>query len=473
MPEVIGHSGENQWEALLPILKDYGIIRNIGAVVGDNSGTNDTLCHTMSAWLAANERINWSAGMHRMRCSCHFINLFVQAFLIANQQELDFLESYEQAEVQGFEGLSEKELKEYDAKFRALGVLGKLHIIVVHIRGSPARTKRFEDRAGRRIPLDNRTRWNSWFTMLDVTLELQPHVSEYISDNIDSIHTQDQLTPQDWQLLRTIHKFLEMFKSVTKMLEMANTTLDQVVVMMDTLKRHYKQTLVCRTTPKERFVANNLLKDMPNNRLTREFRARVVHSKAKFDTYYKKLFSESPLYTAAVILHPNYRTKYCSTIWDMTTWNQARFKVQRYWESWRREAPPIPSYDESLSHQAPKSNAPLDALHRIQAEMAQEYARPKSQDEFENYCAEVSYGLKVEDGIQWWLQKEQVERWPQLSRFAVNILSIPTSSTKPEISFSGGRRTSTWDRGQLLAQTLEVLECEKDWIRSGILKRDF
>jgi hypothetical protein len=44
LPTVSGHSGHHQWEALLPVLQDYGIVRKIGAIVGDNSGTNNVLC---------------------------------------------------------------------------------------------------------------------------------------------------------------------------------------------------------------------------------------------------------------------------------------------------------------------------------------------------------------------------------------------------------------------------------------------
>jgi len=41
--EVENHSGEAQFIALLPVLQDYGIVRNIGAIVADNATTNDTL----------------------------------------------------------------------------------------------------------------------------------------------------------------------------------------------------------------------------------------------------------------------------------------------------------------------------------------------------------------------------------------------------------------------------------------------
>ena len=54
---------------------------------------------------------------------------------------------------------------------------------------------------------------------------------------------------------------------------------------------------------------------------------------------------------------------------------------------------------------------------------------------------------------------------------ALDILSILAMSSELERVFSGGRRTVTWDRTQMNAETLEMTECLKHWKRSGILKK--
>ena len=244
LPEVTGHSGEHQWGALLPVLKDYGIVRKISALTGDNSGTNDTLCRTISAYLSEYENIDWSASFWRIHCAGHFINLFVQAFMIADQQELTWIESYEEVIENDLDSISEQERKEYEVRFRAFGVLGKLHNVIVHIRSSPQRMKQFELRAGRRVPLDNHTRWNSWWAMLEVALKVQESISWYISTHLDTIDKGDQLSVQDWAQLRTIHGFLEIFKLATLKLEGGYVTLDRVLYIMDLLKLHYSKSLV-------------------------------------------------------------------------------------------------------------------------------------------------------------------------------------------------------------------------------------
>ena len=157
LPEVVGHSGENQFKALLPVLQDYGIVQKVGAVIGDNSTTNDTHSRAIESYLLEEEDMKWEATRWRTRCLGHIINLAVQAFLFRNEIDIEELESYDKMNERG--ELSGKE--DIAQKFRLLGPLGKLHNILVHSRGTSALVKEFKELAERMVPLDNRTRWNS------------------------------------------------------------------------------------------------------------------------------------------------------------------------------------------------------------------------------------------------------------------------------------------------------------------------
>ena len=59
---VKGHSGEEQFITLLPILQDYNIVRKLGAVIGDNSRMNDTLCKEIETHLLTEEDIMWNTS---------------------------------------------------------------------------------------------------------------------------------------------------------------------------------------------------------------------------------------------------------------------------------------------------------------------------------------------------------------------------------------------------------------------------
>jgi hypothetical protein len=52
---------------------------------------------------------------------------------------------------------------------------------------------------------------------------------------------------------------------------------------------------------------------------------------------------------------------------------------------------------------------------------------------------------------------------------AIDILSIPAMSNKPERVFSGARHTVSWDKGQMVPETIEWRKCLKYWKKSGIL----
>jgi hypothetical protein len=93
----------------------------------------------------------------------HILNLIVKAFLFTNDSEEQLMESYDKEDESG-EELDNKRQKERANSIRAkMGVMGKIHNLVIHIRASPNRTNEFKALSERLIPLDNRTRWNSWF----------------------------------------------------------------------------------------------------------------------------------------------------------------------------------------------------------------------------------------------------------------------------------------------------------------------
>ena len=54
---IANHAREEQFAILLPILKDYGIVEKLGAIVGDNASTNDTLYRTIEAHFLEEEDI--------------------------------------------------------------------------------------------------------------------------------------------------------------------------------------------------------------------------------------------------------------------------------------------------------------------------------------------------------------------------------------------------------------------------------
>jgi hypothetical protein len=111
---------------------------------------------------------------------------------------------------------------------------------VVHIRGSAERIEEFWTLAGRMIPMDNCTRWNSWYQMLVVLLNLRPAVEKYCQNHKEELK-KDILTSKDWKKLRTIKEFLAPFSRATLFAKGDSTSLDSTLFMMYILIKHLQE----------------------------------------------------------------------------------------------------------------------------------------------------------------------------------------------------------------------------------------
>ena len=138
----------------MPVLQDYSIVQKLGVIVSDNSGTNDTLCWEIEAYLFKEELLQWDSTYWQLCCMGHIINLAVQAFLFHNSIEIEKLESYDNLEAAGQFQNNNKMRK----KFQLLRPLSKLYNIIVKIWSSASCTAEFLDLAGRMISLNNCTR---------------------------------------------------------------------------------------------------------------------------------------------------------------------------------------------------------------------------------------------------------------------------------------------------------------------------
>ena len=147
--------------------------------------------------------------------------------------EIEELESYdEQDKLRAFD-----DTEAIRIQFRLIGPLGQAHNIVVHIRGSASRTEEFRKLAKRMIPMDNRTRWNSWYDMLVVLLNLRLAVEKYCQDHEDELE-EDILSHLDWKKLCTIKEFLSFFSRATLFTEGDSTSINSVLFIIDVLIKH-------------------------------------------------------------------------------------------------------------------------------------------------------------------------------------------------------------------------------------------
>lgn len=127
----------------------------------------------------------------RLRCLGHVINLAAKAFLYG--KDFDAFEK----DVENVRENSEL-LKELDV-WRKRGPVGKLHNVIVFICRSPQRRQKFADTKGfstdektnfdhLNLVVDNATRWNSLFLMIDRALKLKDRIDSFCVDHADALH---------------------------------------------------------------------------------------------------------------------------------------------------------------------------------------------------------------------------------------------------------------------------------------------
>lgn len=294
-----GHGGEDQARAFLEVIDQYELRKNIGFFTMDNASSNDTMLRCLS-----NEIDDFDPVYRRLRCNGHVINLAVQAFLFrsstrGNRISDDESEAIDEA-IQEAGSLSRGEQegtidKEVVAQeWRNFGVLGQLHNLVVFSRASSSRLSDFKQKIGRAIPLDNDTRWNSWYVMIDTALDKKKELMGWIADNYQ-LFPNDALSHANWQELKDIHEFLHPFFRVSKC-QGRESTLDEVLSHVDYLIHHYHQA-------KQKYQRNP------------HFTSRLLASWYKFDKYYK-LTDDTPVYAAAILLHPALRRGYLDRQWE-------------------------------------------------------------------------------------------------------------------------------------------------------------
>jgi hypothetical protein len=226
----------------------------------------------------------------RIRCIAHIINLSLQAFLLASSKEalnaaLDascdasgdqMYEQFYQAlydisgEAAPQPGDPERQKKQPRGTaqrsstnnhlfqgWQSIPAMRKLHNIAIWLRNSSINSDMWQDGVGLRLGIDNNTRWNSWYKLIDNLIRKKQQIKQFLLDH-DKELSDNIFNASDWEYLERTHHFLQPFTSATLWAEGANSTLSQTLTIMDGLLRHYEKNKVC-IYALSRPIANSLI----------------------------------------------------------------------------------------------------------------------------------------------------------------------------------------------------------------------
>ncbi|EXA32070.1 hypothetical protein FOVG_16646 [Fusarium oxysporum f. sp. pisi HDV247] len=469
------HSGDNQAATIYDILGEYGIRDRTGAGVCDNASSNDTCLASLYRQLypaMAEEDIR----NHRTTCFGHILNLAARAFLWGEDPDSFEREAFTEAAFQ----VEERELR----LWRKRGAVGKLHNIV---------------------------RWNSTFLMIQRAIRKREHINHFIayletktSEPRQRVPVQDQLSPQDWLLLAEIQSLLKPLHEITIRCqgwakEGRHGALWEVMIGMEYLLylfeeqnlifsspdsyiselRNFRVSATKRSSTQRIEQGRGREKHLPQH--AREEYTDVVlqdenldddHRRcvqisikncwSKLDEYYS-LLGQSPLYPAAVILHPRWNVSWLEANWtsdEQLVWlRDAKNSVREFFEQhYPREEQPETS--RTVTGKAVRQDEPSQFDQWMQS---CDRCMMEEEDELGVYMRQGPVRRENLNPVLWW--KDHQEEYPRLSKFGLDILAIPVISVDPERTFSVTKLTVSSQRHSISPEIIEEMKCLRNWLR--------
>ncbi|KAK6858585.1 hypothetical protein PG995_005149 [Apiospora arundinis] len=470
------HTGSNLSSSLYQTVQEWGVVDRIGVVIADNASNNDTCLQEFFQILDPSIQ-GYEAEERRIRCYGHILNLVGRAFLYGEDSE-----AFEQ-ESQAIEQFGH--LDDILRFWRRKGPVGKLHNIVKWVRSSPQRSEYFqrcieedldessftlhrESTHELELVLNNETRWNSTYLMIDRAILKRDDVEAFLIKNqLDPdftrrIPSDDVLVAEDWKLLVELRDALEplyrqtmrcqgwskqgsfgclwevlpgmeyilekledwkaFFDDNTDSIHERSQRLD--VSRLSSLRQQISRRQCRQPTPSTSPQAHSQVSWSHQDHHTRfealppdsrqYFRLSVMNAWKKLNEYYAKL-GNSPLFAAAVILHPRLGISWLEGQWDdpeQLVWiHNAKAGLYRFWK--RCETP----------QQVPRSQQ-----QEMSAFDQWVYSRParltSNDSEIDKYLShEIPELQRGENPVLWWLAHKGT--YPTLHKLALDIFAIP------------------------------------------------
>jgi hypothetical protein len=222
----------------------------------------------------------------------------------------------------------------------------------------------------------------------------------------------------------------------------------EIIPVFDYILNFYEQRVATYNA-----VNYNAAEDAPEDHLAINLRA----AWAKANNYYQKL-DRSPAYYAATLLHPYYKN-YCEVSWaDRPDWlDAANAQFRALWAEYNtaprqgRRPQTISDMDDAID----LLTTPGDDNNNL--------------DEFERWHRSEPRAAKGSDAannpIKYWVGLR--DSYPNLSKLALDVLSIPASSCECERLFSELGDMLEPRRQGLSPELLAGIQCARCWMKAG------
>jgi hypothetical protein len=181
----------------------------------------------------------------------------------------------------------------------------------------------------------------------------------------------------------------------------------------------------------------------------------------KLNEYYIKT-DQSPVYVAAVVLHPGLKWKWLEKAWrDRPGWiEEARTEVKKLWLE----------YSDLVITNEDVTSMRVDDARWMDDDLLSDFSDLEGDitDEYQRWCEEGRQPTEFRP-LEFWSTQRQKQAYPRLSRMARDLFTIPAMSDEPERVFSSSGLMTTPHRGRLSARAIGEAQVVKSWIKTGII----
>lgn len=403
------------------------------------------------------------------------------------------------------------------------GAPGMLHNIGIQLRTSPQLYEQFlqsqRKESGKESTLhwvfNNATRWDSDMRMMERALLLRPALSTFFNDVQNRWETEGacertrpavleyRLSAYDWKVIEILVKLLKPFEVATKQLQGSGVpgtrstcgSFDEYFPVFEILLDHLESAIegtifeeVEDPVSKEKKDVEVSIYDGLDNKTRKLLKVFIKLGRKKLHKYYSRLTSAA--YVGAVVFNPAKKWRLLDQLWSRVSSPKARSwrsdyeeKLLEIWETYKErdiDCEVLTMTDEasmdyierrlarsvagSILTQTSASSNPRKSARKTK----QTTAVAMTDDEYARYCTEDiihSHHYKSKP-IDWW--KVNANRYPRLSRMAVDMLTIPSSSAESERTFSSAGRMMAPLRSRLRREIVAMAQCIRSWSKAGI-----
>jgi hypothetical protein len=319
--------------------------------------------------------------------------------------------------------------------------------------------------------MDNDTRWNSKYMMIQRACRLRAPLrrlyevqmgkwrGEGCPEKTKPAVAGKFPTDHDWDYLQHLVALLMEFESATERLEGISKALPNVNPLWSSLSttEHLLQHLETgiQSVPCEDY---------------KHLKTMIQLGWEKLKDYYRKM-DDTPAYAAAFIFHPQYGWKTLKKAWkDQPRWiSAAEATVEKLWSTEYK-----PNGNDTRFNTSEHGTSAPPKRRRVEYEGYLSYMKglesdedPESEEQDEYAQWRASWTASSQHPVSYW--RGNAERWPNLTRMALDLLATPAMSADTERAFSTTNRMISPLRHNLDAAIIGKAQLIRSWRQEGLL----